>query len=290
MSKYRVTINQRRQPTPELYRAMASAAGLMKELMGVANNAAWFVCLDARDELRKLPNWKQRVSGGKTVEQNFKRVVSAFHAYERALIWDDEFRFFDVKDMPERTRRMYGENITNRDYYDFWASIGGSTYVRTRPLVTSLWNKYRLALVHGGTDEERAKIVAWGMCALACLNSAVLIYDMSLDMVSETFHLPKPPLESCFQKFSLKNIAKLWDDAARLAAPKEFAMPLSETDDKNIDAGIKQIMEAWTNGDDIYDDMQKTLEDCGEDVMRSQGFVKKAIKEVQQLRQWHDEE
>lgn len=287
MSRYKITIRQRPQPTPQLEREVASAAGLMKELMAVANNAAWFVCLDARDELKKLPNWNQRVSGGQTVKANFKRVVNAFHAYERALIWDDEFRFFDIKDMPERTRRMYG-NISNREYYDFWSAIGGTTYVRTRPLVTSLWNKYRLALVHGNI--ENADIVAWGMCALACLNSAVIIYDMSLDMVSETYRLPRQPLAQCFKKFSLKDIAKLWDDAARLASPKAFATPLSETDDKNIDMGIRQIMEAWTDGDKIYDDMEKTLEDCGEDVMKSQGFVRKAIAEVQQLRKWHDED
>lgn len=287
--KYRVHIQQGLRPSPELNRQMASAAGLMKELMAVANNAAWLVCLDAHDELRKLSNWKQRVEGGNTVKAGFKRAIDAFHAYERALIWDSKYRFFEVSDMPERTRRMYGEHMTNRDYYDFWAAIGGVTYMRTRPLVTSLWNKYRLALVHGGLEKE-ADIIAWGTCALACLNSAVNIYDASLDMVCDTFRLPRKTLDGCFRKFSLSGVAKLWDDAVRLASPRAYSLPLSETDSKNIDFGIRQIMEAWTSGDDIYDDMEKTLKDCGEDVMKSRGFIDKAIQQVRQLRQWHDEE
>lgn len=284
---YKITIRQRTVSRPDLPKALASAAGLMKELMGVANNAAWLIALDARDKLRVLPNWNQQVRGGHTVAQNFDRVFEAFHDYERGLIYDEHYRFFDLHDMPERVRRMYG-NVSNREYYEFWASVGGSTYDRTKPFVTSLWNKYRISLIHGGIPDKDAETVAWGMCALACLNTAVLIYETSLDMVSNTFHLPRQPLASCFKMFSLKDVAKLWDDACRLAAPKAFALPLSETDGKNIDVGIRQILVAWTDGDGIYDDMEKAVKECGEDVMRSRGFIQKSINEIRELRNYHD--
>lgn len=287
-NKYDVKVKSKIQISPDLERRCASAAGLVKEIMGVANNAAWLVALDAYDKLKQLPNWKQRVKGGHTVAQNFKRVFDAFHDYEKRLIYDQYFRYFDLSDMPEKTRRMYG-NISNREYYEFWAAIGASSYSRTRPLVTSLWNKYRVALIRSKLDDKTADIAGWGMCAEACLNSASNIYHQCLKMVNEEFELPLKALELNFYYFDLKDIAKLWDDAMQSALPKIYDTEISETDGANISDGIRQIMEAWTNGDDIYDDMEQTLEECGEDVMRTRGYIQKSIDEIRELREYHDE-
>lgn len=285
--KFNVRVKNKIQVTPDLEQRCASAAGLVKQIMGVANNAAWLVALDAYDKLKKLPNWRQQVKGGHTVAQNFKRVFDAFHDYEKRLIYDQKFRYFDLQDMPERTRKMYG-NISNREYYDFWTAIGGSSYSRTRPLVTSLWNKYRVALIRSKIDDKTADIAAWGMCAEACLNSASNIYHMSLEMVNESFELPMKALELNFYYFDLKKIAELWDEAMQSAIPKIFETEISDTDGKNISDGIRQILEAWTDGDNIYDDMEKTLEECGEDVMKTKGYIRKAIDEVRELREYHD--
>lgn len=285
MTKFIVTAKSDAE-MQEVRRSIATAAGLMKELMGVANNAAWIVCLEARDHLSKLPSWNRRVTGGHAVSKVFKRVMDAFHAYERRLIYDEETRFFDLRDMPERTRRFYGD-ITNREYYDFWAATGGSTYERTRPLITSLWNKYRLALLHGGI--EWADDAAWGLCAMSCLNSAVTIYRQSITMIHNEFNLPVRGLEDGFRNFSLYPIARMWDKALAAAIPECVKLEISDTDGKNIEAGIRQVMEAWTEGNAIYDDMEKTLRDCGEDVMRTKGFIEKSINDVQQLRKWHNE-
>lgn len=285
----KVKMSSRIPSEAELWRAIASAAGLMKELMGVANNAAWLVCLDAYDKLKAIPQWNRPVKGGHKVNYYFKLVFKAFKDYERRLIYDEQYRFFDLKDMPERTRKVYGD-ISNSEYYEFWASIGGSTYVRTKPLVTSLCNKYRLALIHAGIKDEDALTVAWGLTAMMCLNSAVTIYEQSLDMVSENFHLPRKSLAINFRYFSLKEIARLWSSAMEVAFPLAYHMPVSDTDGRNLEMGIRQLMEAWTDGNGIYDDMEKTLRDCGEDVMKSKGYIKKSIDEVEQLRKWHNED
>ena len=266
-----------------LTRQLSSASGLMKELMGVANNAAWLVCLDAYDHLKTLPNWKKNVKGGHTVAQGFRRVFSAFHAYERELIYNETYGFFDLKGFSEKVRRMYGD-ISNREYYDFWASIGSSTYMRTKPFISSLQNKYRLALVHGGIDEGTAQTIGWGMCACGCLNSAVTIYNMSLDMIESEYDIPRKALDINFHLFNLKDVSKLWEDAVCAASPRCFNVKLSDVDDKNIEQGLKQIMELWTEGRGIYDDMEKTVRDCGEDVLKSQGYVRKAIDEINKLR------
>lgn len=286
--QYRIRIASRPKSGEQIGKDWSAATTLVKEMMGVCNNAAWLICLDARDKLMALPNWEQQVSGGRTVEQSFKRVFNAFHAYERNLIYDDYHGFFDLKGMTENVRRRYGD-ISNREYYDFWAATGSATYTRMKPFVTSLWNKYRLALIHGGIPDKRAEICAWGLAGVACLNTAVNIHRITLDMISDEYHISRALLERHYKCFSLSDIAKLWEDALLDAMSKEYHTPISDTDSENINMGLGQIYDSWIQGDKIYDDMEKTLEECGEDVMKSKGFIKKAIAEVRQLKQWHYE-
>lgn len=267
-------------------KALLSASGLMKELMGVANNAAWLVCLDAHDELKKLPNWKRQVKGGSTAEKDFQRVFKEYDAYERKLISNDN-GFFDIKGFPEKVRKMYGD-ITSQDYYDFWTEIGGSSYKRTRPFICSLQNKYRLALIHAGIDDNTAKIIAWGKCASACLDSAIIIYEMSIDMIDQEFGIPSDILDLDFQGFNLKNVAKLWKGAMRTASPECDAAEISDLDRKNIENGLQQITEKWTEGSGIYDDLEKAIRDCGEDVLSSKKSIINAIKDVRKLREVHE--
>lgn len=265
----------------DLAHKLSAASGLMKELMGVANNAAWNVCLDAKDQIKTLPNWKQRVKGGKTIEEYFNLVTKEFEdVYEHQLI-NSVNGFFDLQGMPDDVKNLYGD-ITNREYYDFWCAIGGSTHNRTRFLVTSLCNKYRLALVHG--DIKDAEVKAWGMTGIAVLTAAVNIYEMSLDMIHDEFKIPRKALELNFHLFSLRDVKKRWESAVRAAMPEAIAVELSETDDKNIDIGLTQLYQAWTNGPSIYSDMEKTLKACGDDVMKSRKCVREAIKEVEKLR------
>lgn len=270
-----------RRTRAKLERQLASAAGLVKEVMGVANNAAWLICVDAYDRMRTLPNWKARHKG-------FRRALDEFKAYERRLIWDDNYRFFDLRDMPEATRKMYGD-ISNREYYEFWAAVGGSAYDRTKAFVSSLQNKYRLALLHNGVAEGTAVPLAWGSAAFACLNCAVEIYSTCLDTVANQFALPRGRMDACFHLFSLGTVSRLWGCALKDCDPVAFAGELSVTDGKNVQQGIEDIMLLWTDGPAIYDDMEKTLRECGEDVMRTKGCIRKAIAEVEGMREIHNQ-
>lgn len=285
---YRIKVSNTIPNNDDVRRRLTAAAGLMKELMGIANNAAWYACLDAHDQLKALPNWKQRVKGGKTVEENFNAARKAFKAYELRLVYDEQMRFFDVRDMPENTRRMYGERLTNREYYEFWQSTGATAYGRTRPLVTSLWNKYRLALIRNGFEKD-AGTMAWGMCGCACLFSAVTVFRQAIRMIHDEYRFSERPLARMFDAFNMEPVARAWVSACESAFPKAMAAELSETDDSNIAMGIEQLQLAWTEGQNIYDDIENTLAECGDDVMRTHGFVDKAVKEVRKIKKIHEE-
>ena len=256
--------------------------GFVKEMMGICNNAAWLISLDAYDELKKLHNWKSKVKGGRTVAEGFKRVFDEYHRYERALIYDTKYGLFDVKNFTEDARRKYGEHVTNRDCYDYWASTGATTYARMRPLVTSLQNKFRLSLEHAGINKE-TDIKAWGLTAYNCINMAVSIYGETVRVASDMLRINPSKLSVAFGMFSLHNILKLWGDACEAAFPDASFAKFSELDKKNVYIGLTYIGESWSEGKQIFGDMKRTTIETGEDVFRTKGFVLKEAEKIQEL-------
>ena len=79
----------------ELARKMASAAGVVKLICGVANNAAWLVVLDAYDQARRCQRYRHEV------KRAFKMAIEAWHDYERRLVHATENRMFHMADMGE---------------------------------------------------------------------------------------------------------------------------------------------------------------------------------------------
>lgn len=263
--------------------------GFVKEMMGICNNAAWCISLDAYDELKKLHNWKSRVKGGRTVAGCFARAIKEYHEYESRLIYDTKYGLFDVKNFPEDARRKYGEHVTNRDCYDYWASMGATTYDRMRPLVTSLQNKFRLALEHQGIKKE-TEIKAWGLTAYNCINMAVYIYGETVKVAADMLRINPSKLTAAFDMFSLQNVMKLWGDACEAAFPDASFAKFSELDKKNVYIGLTQIGESWSEGKQIFGDMKRTTIETGEDVFRTKGSMLKEAEKIQEhLDDWEKE-
>jgi hypothetical protein len=188
---------------------------------------------------------------------------------------------FHLADMDEKTRRKYGD-ISDREYYDFWAAIGGPAYHETHPLVTSLWNKYRLSLQNNGV--EHADKVAWVMTGQAALELAGTMYDMAIDECVTGYGLPRNLLEYVFGQFSMKAIAKEWYRAMMTLAPETEPVKPSELDEKNIDLGIRQLMEAWMDHDLLYRSTADTVADYDE-VFSTKGHQKKVLREIADVRE-----
>jgi len=265
----------------EMERKMVSATSVVKLVCGVGNNAAWLVVLEAYGHAKEHPRYNQSVKGGKRVGWFFRRVMKLYHEYEDHLVNARQNRMFHLADMDEKTRRKYGD-ISDREYYDFWAAIGGPAYHETHPLVTSLWNKYRLSLQNNGV--EHADKVAWVMTAQAALELAGTMYDMAIDECETGYGLPRNLLEYVFGQFSMKAIAKEWYRAMMTLAPETEPIKPSELDEKNIDIGIRQLMEAWMDHDLLYRSTADTVADYDE-VFSTKGHQKKALREIAEVRE-----
>lgn len=266
----------------EVIRQVSAAASMVKLCCGVANNAAWVVTLDAFDQVKMHRNIDKRMQGGHKLLWMYKQAIEEFHKYERRLIYATENRMFHVDDMSDAVRKKYG-NITDRQYYEFWASIGGETYERTKPMITSLWNKYRLSLIHHNI--EQPDIVAWAMTAQACLELAVKVCDNAIISVSDRSILTKDVSRRIFSQFSVREVAKAWMRALQATDPLTDTYELDHTEERNIEMGLEQLEEAWLSTDTMYESTAGSIEDY-DDVFRTKGEQKKALREIGELQDY----
>lgn len=264
----------------EIAQACIKASALVKTTVGIANNASYMACLDAIDQIRRHPRYNVRVKGGHTVAWLYKRVFDTLKEHERQLIYTQRNRFFHVPDMAPQVRKVYGD-ITDREYYDFWAAFGFTAYNSTRPFFTSLVNKLRLAYqAHG---EAHADILAWSHAAGMTLDMAVEVYECALlNCASMSAGIPQSEWHRLFKDFSQKDVADLWMKAHEALSPAS-TFEYDPIEEKNILDGYYQLRDMWMNEKTLFGSRIKTAEDYVE-VFRTNGEMKKIQRQFAELR------
>ena len=142
-------------------------------------------------------------------------------------------------------------------------------------------NKYRVSLIqHGVKDAEH---VAWVMTAQAALDLAGAMYESAMKECEVGLSLHRKVLDEVFSQFSLKTISKDWMRAMMLLAPETDPIKLSEVEERNIDLGLQQLMEAWLDPELLYSSASGAVEDFNE-IFASKGFVKKVQREIAEVK------
>lgn len=265
---------QNNEDREKLVQKLVKAAALVKLICGAGNNAAWAVTLDGYDHARRCKNY------GYKVKQAFRQAIKEWHDYEHRLIYANENRMFHLADMTPEVRKMYG-NISDREYYEFWASVGSSAYIKTRPLLNSLWNKHRLSLEHHGVKD--AEHVAWVITAAASLDIAVQLYRRAIDQCVIEMQLPRNIVNRIFGQFDISRVADAWRRAILMLAP-DSEYPLESLEKKNIEHGLTQLCDAWLSPDILYQSTMQSVEDYDE-IFATHGYQKKAIGEIKKVQE-----
>lgn len=264
-----MTAQEERQA--QLRRKVGAAAGQVKLVCGVGNNAAWAVCMEAMDHLKQHPRFRH------AIKLRFRDAMEAFKRYESALIYPGQgVRFFDIDDMSPTVRKKFGD-ISDRDYYELWAGIGCSTYKETRPMVTSLQNKFRLSLLKHGVAQP--DIIGWAMTAETCLALAAVMYCGVMADIEGQMPTYVATLRDVFSPFSLEHIHSLWQRALIALCPEADGYALEDGERRNIELGVEQLQEAWNNVDCIYESTAKAVTQF-DDIFRTPGEMKKALREI----------
>ena len=263
----------------QLDHQLSGAASMVKLACGVGNNAAYAVMLTAHDHIKMHPNYRHEV------KRLYRQAFTMFRQREGQLLHRTTNRFFHVADMTPEVRKKYG-NITDAQYFEFWQGLGALAYREGQPLITSLHNKYRLSLLGHGI--ALPDIVAWPMTAQACLELACTLYNAAVRSCAEEYHLPIGPLRDLFAPFSLRPVADVWNKALTLTDPKADTYDLNEGEKRNIQLGLEQLEELWANPKFLYNSAFTATEDF-EDIFRTKGENKKALREIGEIMQETEE-
>ena len=264
----------------EIVKAVSNAAAIFKLVCGVGNNAAWLAMMDGYDQAKRCKAFRRSLKGGHMVGWYFKKAVNDFKDYERQLLTTEKNRMFHVADMTEDVRRKYG-NISDAQYYEFWKGVGGVAYAKTRPHITSLWNKYRVSLVKH--DVKDAEHVAWVMTAQAAIDLSLAMYESAMKECETGMNIHRKLLDGIFGQFSLKTVSKDWMRAMMLLAPETNDFQLDSTEERNIEFGLQQLMEAWLDPELLYSSASGAVDDY-EEIFSTKGFVKKVQREIAEVR------
>lgn len=270
----------------ELHRQLGATASMVKLVMGVANGCAHTIMLDCFSEIngnatdpktgqRKPahPRYKHKVKAA------YKHAIDEYLAYEHRLIYATVNRFFHVDDLSPKYRKIYGD-ITDAQFFEFWKGTSGTAYNVSRPLVTSLWNKYRLSLINHKIPNP--DILAWAMVGQACLTLAVDMYDHVINDAIKGLSMLQPhQVRKLFANFSLHRVREAWTRAVMMT--EDIQYKLDDVEDKNINMGVIQLAETWANPDYIYDSVVETLPEY-EDIFRTKGEMKKALRNIEEVR------
>ena len=265
----------------ELNDIFTKCSSYVKYVVGVANNAAWAACLDSMEHIRQHPYYRNSRCGGTTPAREFVRCFDVLKSYEHNLIYTEHNRFFRLSDMPPQTRAYYG-NITDREYYDYWAAFGFQAFQDTRPFFTSLVNKLRLAYeAHGVTAPDK---IAWANAAGQTLYIASDIFTNVIDNCVRDFpNVGRKVFLSVLKPFDLHDVARLWASAVDTLDPKSD-VALTDTEHRNIEQGYIQLAQQWTSNESVFGSREKVAKSY-EEIFRTNGTMKKAIGRFQQMKE-----
>lgn len=257
---------------------VSQASYFVKLIDGVVNNAAWAACLDAYECIEPLKRFNQQVKGGDTAGYGYQRALRALKQYQRNLIYASDIRFFHVADMTGDTRNFYAKDMTDEQYYDFWASFGFKAYQDNRPFLTCLVNKLYLAYKKGNV--KHADAAAWSMGAYMSMSVATECHADAVKVVANQWGGRLAEWQRLFKAFDLSPVEKLWGDAHRDFFPELATLEFDSDEFQNIKLSFNQWAERLVRGKTLVQSRVATVNDFADDIFRTKGCAKKAIREL----------
>jgi hypothetical protein len=121
------------------------------------------------------------------------------------------------------------------------------------------------------------------MTAQAALDLAGAMYESAMKECEVGLELHRKVLDEVFSQFSLKTVSKDWMRALMLLAPETDPIKLSDVEERNIDLGLQQLMEAWLDPELLYSSASGAVDDFKE-IFATKGFVKKVQRELAEVK------
>ena len=277
---YNPVINPRGYTKDEYVNAVNQSASVMKVTIGCCHNATYLVLVDAHDSIKSHPGYSGRAGS------MFRKVFKEWKTYENNLLYSQRNRFFRLSDMSAEARSRLG-NITDREYFEFWQGLGSKMYTETKPLISSLANKFRLSLEHNGVKHPVP--LSKGLAAIACLEMSCDAWESVINQNVEDFAIDRNLLSSLLKGFLLRNIADLWSKALSALDPSTCDHKVNSFDEKNISMSINQLFLKWTDPTLVLDSTAADIMDFA-DIFSSKRAFREAVADTNAMRESAAEE
>jgi hypothetical protein len=121
------------------------------------------------------------------------------------------------------------------------------------------------------------------MTAQAAIDLSLALFESAAKECEVGLKLHRKVIDEVFSQFSLKTISKDWMRALMLLAPETDPIKLSEVEERNIDLGLQQLMEAWLDPELLYSSASGAVDDFKE-IFATKGFVKKVQREIAEVK------
>lgn len=204
---------------------------------GVYSNAAWLMCLDALDQIRKHPNYRQKV------KKMYGQILAMQRKRELDLQYAKTNRHFCLDDMDEKERALLGD-ATNKDYYDYWTSFGSKLYYDTRKsVIADLMAREKAALDNHGIPHS--EILQYALCASKCLASANYSFRSAMKNANEEYGLKAKHFMTSFKTFDMYNLHIKWVEAMYRLEPGLTKIRYTEEEMRSLKEGVKALSYTW---------------------------------------------
>lgn len=225
-------------------------------MAGVASNAAWLMCLDALDQVRKHPNYRQKV------KKVFKDVLRLQRQRELELQHGRRYQYFFIGNLGEEGRALLS-NGTSKDYYDYWTSFGSKLYYDTnKGVIADLRKRYKTVLDNHGL--EHADILQYVLCASKCLALANACYKSVMIAAESNYHIKESDFDRNFKMFEMQDIHRRWVEGMFRLEPKLMYLPYTEKELDILEEGAGNLSQAWTDPVNIFGSVIDATLDYGD--------------------------
>lgn len=206
----------------------------------------------------------------------FNTIPQTWNAYESNLLNKQDFPMFKVERLTPETRKLYGESITDRDYFEFWKAQGTALYHEVKPFIDSARYKYYKSLTaHGVTyPDEQAMLLTFNMALRICQEQ----YESTVKRLIADYAVCRRDIELITAQFSLAKVRE-----AVLAVLRHPAISheyqLTPEEKANITLGVKDYADKVTNQEFCIRSVHAASGEY-EEMFRTKGYQKKALSHI----------
>lgn len=239
-------------------------------LFTTCNNAAFYVMGNALAKVKELPEYKARFS---QMRHNYNRAEEEWHAYERRLKHSNR-GWLDPKKFTAEQKKRFAADLTQEDYTEYWQCIGGKALALMQDEVNVLINKFRLSVQAHSLPHPEASAYVLATASMFMLCSVV--WHKTIRTTARNYSIRPQELVEAFADLSLNRMMLAWGRCVKCMGP---VTKLDETESRNIDLTLEQLVDHWNDLSFFITSIQETVEEFPE-IFRTRGEQKKYLREL----------